>query len=44
MKTNKQLNTAHAAKEQERVRPAAKQYDWAPLEAVMAEWAKAARE
>ena len=40
MKTNKEKNTAHDAKMQERVRPAAPVYDFKPLEAVIRQWVK----
>lgn len=38
MKTNKEKNTAHDAKMQERMRPAPKQYQWEALEAVIRQW------
>jgi hypothetical protein len=37
-KTNKEKNTAHDAKMQERVRPAPKEYDWAELDKIMRQW------
>lgn len=40
MKTNKQKNTEHDAKMQERVRPKQPDYNWKPLEDVMRKWAK----
>jgi hypothetical protein len=40
MKTNKELNTAHDAKQAERVRPKQPTYDFTALEAVMREWVK----
>jgi hypothetical protein len=39
MKSNKELNTAHAGKELLRVRPKGPVYDFAPLEAVIRLWA-----
>lgn len=38
MKTNKEKNQAHDARQQERVRPAPKDYNWQPLEAVIRQW------
>jgi hypothetical protein len=37
-KTNKQKNLEHDAKMQERVRPAPKEYNWQPLDAVIRQW------
>ena len=37
-KTNKEKNTAHDARMQERVRPAPKEYQWEALEAVIRQW------
>jgi len=39
MKTNKELNTEHDKREQERVRPKQPEYIWEPLEAVVRQWA-----
>jgi hypothetical protein len=41
MKTNRELNQAHDAKQTDRVRPPAKAYDFKSLEAVMRQWIKA---
>ena len=41
MKTNRELNTAHDAKQAERVRPKLGKYNFKPLEAVMRQWIKA---
>jgi hypothetical protein len=38
MKTNKELNTAHDAKMQERMRPKQPEYNWEPLDAVIKQW------
>ena len=38
MKTNKELNQEHDAKQQDRMRPAPKEYIWQPLEAVIRQW------
>ena len=38
MKTNKELNTAHDAKQMDRVRPKQLDYDFKPLEAVIRKW------
>ena len=38
MKTNKELNTAHDAKQTDRVRPKQLEYDFKPLEAVIRQW------
>jgi len=38
MKTNKELNQAHDAKQAERVRPAAKEYEWEALDKVIRQW------
>jgi len=38
MKTNKELNTEHDKREQERVRPKGPVYNFAPLEAVIRQW------
>jgi phosphoribosyl-dephospho-CoA transferase len=38
MKTNKELNQAHDAKQAERVRPAAKEYEWEALDQVIRQW------
>jgi hypothetical protein len=38
MKTNKELNTEHDRRQMERVRPAPKAYDFAPLEKVIKQW------
>lgn len=38
MKTNKELNTAHDARQAERVRPKAPAYDFKALEAVIRNW------
>ena len=38
MKTNKELNQAHDAKQRDRMRPAHKEYNWKPLEAVIRQW------
>jgi len=38
MKTNKEKNTEHDRRQQERVRPAAKAYDFKPLEQAMRKW------
>ena len=35
---NKEKNQAHDARQQERVRPASKEYNWQPLEAVIRKW------
>ena len=37
-KTNKEKNLEHDARQQERVRPKQKDYDWEPLEAVIRQW------
>jgi hypothetical protein len=37
-KTNKELNTAHDARMQERVRPAPREYQWQELEKVIRQW------
>jgi hypothetical protein len=41
MKTTRELNTAHEAKQADRLRPQKPVYDFAPLEAVMRQWIKA---
>lgn len=38
MKTNKQLNTAHDARMQDKIRPKQPMYDYKPLEAVIRQW------
>jgi hypothetical protein len=38
MKTNKQLNTAHDARVQDKIRPKQPVYDYKPLEAVIRQW------
>jgi hypothetical protein len=38
MKTNKQKNLEHDAKQKARVRPTDKQYAWQELEAVVKQW------
>jgi len=38
MKTNRELNTAHDAKQAEKVRPADPTYIWEPLQAVVNQW------
>jgi len=38
MKTNKELNTAHDAKQQDRVRPKHPAYEFKALEAVIRSW------
>jgi hypothetical protein len=38
MKTNRELNTEHAQRELERVRPKQPNYDFEPLEAVVRAW------
>jgi hypothetical protein len=38
MKTNKEKNTAHDAKMQERMRPKQTEFNYAPLEAVIRQW------
>ena len=38
MKTNKELNTAHDQKQQERVRPKDIEYNYKPLEDVVNGW------
>jgi hypothetical protein len=38
MKTNKELNQAYDAKQRDRMRPAPKEYNWQPLEAVIRQW------
>ena len=38
MKTNKELNTAHEAKQASKVRPASKEYNFKPLEDVIRSW------
>ena len=38
MKTNKEKNLAHDARQQERVRPKQKEYAWEELEQVMHQW------
>ena len=40
MKTNKQLNTEHDAREQARVRPKQPAYEFESLEAVIRQWVK----
>ena len=40
MKTNKELNTAHAAKMADKIRPKQPSYDFTALEAVMRAWVK----
>lgn len=40
MKTNKELNEAHDAREQSKIRPKKPEYDFGPLEAVIKEWAR----
>jgi hypothetical protein len=44
MKTNKEKNTAHDAKMQERVRPKQKDFEWAELEKIVHQWRTAANE
>jgi hypothetical protein len=44
MKTNKEKNLEHDARQQERVRPKQKDYDWEPLEAVIRQWKERAHE
>jgi hypothetical protein len=39
-KTNKEKNLEHDARMAARVRPPAKEYAWAQLEAVMKQWVK----
>ena len=41
MKTNKDLNKEHQAKQDARVRPKGPVYDHKPLEAVIRQWVKA---
>lgn len=43
MKTNRELNTAHDAKQAERVRPATKAYDFKPLQDVIRQWITASK-
>lgn len=38
MKTNKEKNLEHDARMKERVRPAPKEYNWQPLDAVIRQW------
>ena len=38
MKTNKEKNQAHDARQQERVRPKPIEYNWKPLEEVIRQW------
>jgi hypothetical protein len=38
MKTNKEKNLEHDAREQARVRPKGPEYNWEPLEAVIRAW------
>jgi len=40
MKTNKELNTAHDAKQQDKVRPKQPEYQFKELEAVIRQWVK----
>jgi len=44
MKTNKEKNLEHDAREQERVRPKRKEYNWEPLDAVIRQWKVGTRE
>jgi hypothetical protein len=37
-KTNRELNQAHDQRVQARVRPAPKEYNWEPLDAVIRQW------
>ena len=37
-KTNKEKNQAHDARQQERVRPAPKEYQWEELNRIMKQW------
>ena len=37
-KTNQELNREHDARQQARVRPKAKEYNWEPLQAVIEQW------
>jgi hypothetical protein len=39
-KTNKEKNTAHDARMQERVRPKPVDFNWKPLEEVVRKWVK----
>ena len=39
MKTNKEKNQAHDSRMQERVRPKQPEFNYAPLEAVLRQWA-----
>lgn len=43
MKTNRELNQAHEAKQQDKMRPAPKQYQWEALDAVIKQWIKGAK-
>jgi hypothetical protein len=40
MKTNKEKNLAHDARQQERIRPKAKNYEFKALEDVIRQWVK----
>jgi len=44
MKTNKEKNLEHDARQQARVRPQPKEYNWEPLEAVIQQWKARAHE
>lgn len=41
MKTNKQLNQAYDAKQAEKMRPKQPEYNFKPLEEVIAKWVRA---
>ena len=38
MKTNREKNMEHDARQRDRVRPKAKDYNWEPLQAVIEQW------
>ena len=44
MKTNKEKNQEYDARAQARVRPAPKEYNWEPLDAVIRQWKEKANE
>ena len=43
MKTNRELNQAYDAKQTDKVRPAAKAYDFKPLQDVIRQWITASK-
>jgi len=44
MKTNKEKNLEHDAREQARMRPKQREYNWEPLDAVIRQWKVGTRE